>query len=281
MTWADALDRFGTDKPDLRFGMELVDLSGGVRAHRGARLLRLASSRRCACPEGPRSPGRASTRWSSRPSGRRAAGLAWFRVTAAAGARAAGAGSPSIRRSTASCRSRAGGPPGEDRCGGGGPHPGSSRTRTGWPAPPWARCGRRSARPRSGRGRTATSGWSTSPCSTGSTPRGTRSRPIIPFTMPYPEDMPLLDTGPVRRALAGLRPGPQRVGAGIGQRPYPPARHPVADFRHAGHQQPRRRRPGSASSSAPSATAPRRMPASLSASIAWRRYWPGRRTSVR
>ena len=27
MTWADALDRFGTDKPDLRFGMELIDLS--------------------------------------------------------------------------------------------------------------------------------------------------------------------------------------------------------------------------------------------------------------
>src|SRR6202044_31030 len=27
MTWADALDRYGTDKPDLRFGMELVDLT--------------------------------------------------------------------------------------------------------------------------------------------------------------------------------------------------------------------------------------------------------------
>ena len=27
MTWSEALDRFGTDKPDLRFGMELVDLS--------------------------------------------------------------------------------------------------------------------------------------------------------------------------------------------------------------------------------------------------------------
>lgn len=27
MTWAEAIDRFGTDKPDLRFGMELVDLS--------------------------------------------------------------------------------------------------------------------------------------------------------------------------------------------------------------------------------------------------------------
>ena len=27
ITWADALDRFGTDKPDLRFGMELIELS--------------------------------------------------------------------------------------------------------------------------------------------------------------------------------------------------------------------------------------------------------------
>jgi aspartyl-tRNA synthetase len=27
ITWAQALDRFGTDKPDLRFGMELIDLS--------------------------------------------------------------------------------------------------------------------------------------------------------------------------------------------------------------------------------------------------------------
>ncbi len=27
ITWSDAIDRFGSDKPDLRFGMELVDLS--------------------------------------------------------------------------------------------------------------------------------------------------------------------------------------------------------------------------------------------------------------
>ena len=26
ITWHDAMERFGTDKPDLRFGMELVDL---------------------------------------------------------------------------------------------------------------------------------------------------------------------------------------------------------------------------------------------------------------
>ncbi len=30
ITWADALERYGTDKPDLRFGMELVDLGPAV-----------------------------------------------------------------------------------------------------------------------------------------------------------------------------------------------------------------------------------------------------------
>ena len=38
MTWAEAIDRYGTDKPDLRFGMELVELTE-VFAATGAKVL--------------------------------------------------------------------------------------------------------------------------------------------------------------------------------------------------------------------------------------------------
>ncbi len=31
MTWAEAMDRFGSDKPDLRFGMELTDIADAVK----------------------------------------------------------------------------------------------------------------------------------------------------------------------------------------------------------------------------------------------------------
>ena len=49
MTWAEALDRYGTDKPDLRFGMELVDLSRRVRGDRGARPSRSPTVKALAC----------------------------------------------------------------------------------------------------------------------------------------------------------------------------------------------------------------------------------------
>jgi aspartyl-tRNA synthetase len=83
MTWAEALDRYGTDKPDLRFGMELIDLSEEfasteVRAFSSPVVKALVV------------PGGASFTRSrldtltdqARKAG--AAGLAWFRVTTAA-----------------------------------------------------------------------------------------------------------------------------------------------------------------------------------------------------
>jgi len=79
MTWTEALDRFGTDKPDLRFGMELVDLSSvfagtGVRAFSGpcVKALRL---------EGGASLGRSKLDGLvDRAKTLGAKGLAWFRV---------------------------------------------------------------------------------------------------------------------------------------------------------------------------------------------------------
>jgi aspartyl-tRNA synthetase len=81
ITWKDALDRYGTDKPDLRFGMELVDLSAEFAATK-VRAFSSPVVKAICVPEGA-----AFTR--SRLDGlvdqakkAGAAGLAWFRVTA-------------------------------------------------------------------------------------------------------------------------------------------------------------------------------------------------------
>ncbi|HWD54340.1 MAG TPA: aspartate--tRNA ligase, partial [Acidimicrobiales bacterium] len=79
MTWADALDRFGTDKPDLRFGMELIELSDVFEATEvkafsspTVKALRIEGA-----ADFPRSRLDELTEQAKRAG---AAGLAWFRV---------------------------------------------------------------------------------------------------------------------------------------------------------------------------------------------------------
>ncbi len=79
MSWLEAMDRYGSDKPDVRFGMELVDL-GAVFAGTGFRAFRAPSVRGlCVAGEGdaPRSRLDALT---ERAKELGAAGLVWMRV---------------------------------------------------------------------------------------------------------------------------------------------------------------------------------------------------------
>jgi aspartyl-tRNA synthetase len=83
MTWAEALDRFGTDKPDLRFGMELVDLSAEfadteVRAFSGSHVKVIC------VPEGAEFTRSRLDGLVEQARRAGAAGLAWFKVTAGA-----------------------------------------------------------------------------------------------------------------------------------------------------------------------------------------------------
>jgi aspartyl-tRNA synthetase len=80
MTWAEALDRYGTDKPDLRFGMELIDLSP-VFATTEVKAF-AAPTVKAVVVEGGAGFGRSRLdKLTDRAKALGAKGLAWFRVT--------------------------------------------------------------------------------------------------------------------------------------------------------------------------------------------------------
>ena len=79
MTWHEAMERFGTDKPDIRFGMELVDL-GAVFADTGFRAFQ-ADAVKGICVRGMGDVSRSTVdKLVDRAKLLGAAGLVWMRV---------------------------------------------------------------------------------------------------------------------------------------------------------------------------------------------------------
>ena len=191
MTWADALDRYGTDKPDLRFGMELVDLT---EVFEGTEVKAFSSPtvKALVVPEGAAYPRSRLDELTEQ-------------------AKKAGRGRPGLvprrrrrrrPRSTgpwpATCPSRKRrGVLAADRGGSGGPHPGRLGPVHARRARCSGRCASPSGRRRSARARTATSGSSTSRCSRASAPTATRSRRTTRSPCRTPRTCPLLATDPL------------------------------------------------------------------------------------
>ena len=79
MTWADARDRFGTDKPDLRFGMELIDLTA-VFAQTEVRAFSSPTVKALRVEGGADFPRSRLDDLTDQAKKAGAAGLAWFKV---------------------------------------------------------------------------------------------------------------------------------------------------------------------------------------------------------
>ena len=80
MTWADALDRYGTDKPDLRFGMTLFDLSS-VFAHSEVKAFSAPVVKAMRVPGGATFARSRLDQLTDQAKSLGARGLAWFRIT--------------------------------------------------------------------------------------------------------------------------------------------------------------------------------------------------------
>jgi len=84
MTWAEAMDRYGTDKPDIRFGMELVDLTG-VFAGTGFRAFAAPCVKAIVLADGASLTRSRLDALTDRAKALGAKGLAWFKVTGGEG----------------------------------------------------------------------------------------------------------------------------------------------------------------------------------------------------
>ena len=275
ITWHEAMDRFGVDKPDLRFGMELVELTEVFAGHG------VQGVRRRACVKGIRVPGAAGDYGRNKLDGLTdrakqlgAKGLVWLKVAEGGALDVAGRQVPVRRRA-----GRRWSPPSA---------PSRATCCCSWPT---------SGRPtcevlgqlRNDLGRPPVHEgpyryvWVVDfPMFVGVDEATGRPKPgHHPFTRPHPDDVDRLESDPMAVRSAGLRPRAQRLGARLGLDPDPRAR--AAAARSSTCSASTRRRPTSASgsSSRRSATAPRPTAGSPSASTAWSPSSPARRTSAR
>ena len=90
MTYADAMRRFGSDKPDLRFGNELVECTDYFRGHALPGVPGRATSAPWSCPAAPSQPRKQLDAWQDWAKSRGAKGLAYV-------ARRRGRGAPVAR----------------------------------------------------------------------------------------------------------------------------------------------------------------------------------------
>jgi aspartyl-tRNA synthetase len=79
MTWAESRDRYGTDKPDLRFGLELIDLSETF-ADTEVKAFSSPTVKAIVVPDGATWPRKKLDEITEQAKKHGAAGLAWFRV---------------------------------------------------------------------------------------------------------------------------------------------------------------------------------------------------------
>jgi aspartyl-tRNA synthetase len=80
MTWAEALDSYGTDKPDLRFGMKLVDLSTSF-ANTEVKAFSASSVKAMRVPGGASFTRSRLDQLTDQAKELGAKGLAWFKIT--------------------------------------------------------------------------------------------------------------------------------------------------------------------------------------------------------
>ena len=218
----------------------------GVRSTRRSRRSRRRPSRRSSCPSGATFPRSRLDELTEQAKRAGAEGLAWFRVVDGKGPSLDGPLGPPPVGAGRSER------PGTDGGGARGPHPGRrgqlatacevlGTLASAIGAPPWPRA------------RIDTCGSSTSPCSRVGTDGKPQAGPP-PVHHALSRGPAAAGDGPAGRALPGLRPGAQRVGARVGQRAYPQPGHAGAGVRRAGH----RRRGGRAALRVPAGRIPLR-----------------------